>query len=750
MPDTPRIGIIICTFNRRETLMACLDSLSRQDYPAGRMGVWIYDDGSTDGTAGAAGAKLRAMRDSGFSRAELITSRAKLGISQGRNEAARKALEASDLLLFLDDDVRPDPGCVAGLTSVMRGRPETGIVAPGVLRSDDARVLHGAYFLNPVTFSYKVKESSGETYCDWVDPACIMVSPGVISATGGFWPGYYRSHEGVDLCLRAGKAGYKVLYYPGARAVHVMRQEKLSLDRLYYLYRNKFTLIRRNGSVLHRLFLLPLLAAVALPKYLVASLIRNKAFLPGEFSMVTAAVLDGVAGREGPRRERPVVKVEEKKVKKSDFHLDVLISGLAEMGNMLIRFIAGVLVARSLGAEGRGVYALALAAPGLLLGFTNIGLGEATTVLIGKGKYPRERVIGSMNFLMLIIGLSGFAGYFGLSPIILKALRHSMPLDVYMLAFCVFPLTLYWGGNASVALGLSMVRRISWGRLLNNSVFFVLILGFYFHGLSVKMVLGVFILSFLVENIYLLYYIRKESGIGFAYDLEIIKEQAALGWHVFWGGMFLQVTKRLDILLVNFFLGPGPLGVYVVAYSAAEFVLTVPGIYSRAAFSSAAVSSGGEGFSVSSAAIRQSLFLMAVLAVVLALVMKPFILTAYRREFLPAVLPAFILLPGAIMYGFGTLLGNIFTGYARPKEISKSAAISCAATVVLDFTLIPRYGILGAAAASTLAYGSGALWLLFSYLRFSKAPLAEVVAIRREDFRAYRERLSGILRKVKV
>lgn len=432
---------------------------------------------------------------------------------------------------------------------------------------------------------------------------------------------------------------------------------------------------------------------------------------------------------------------------KSDFHLDVLVSGLVEMGNMLIRFLASVLVARSLGAEGRGVYALALAAPGLLLGFTNIGLGEATTVLLGKGKYPRERVIGSMNFLMALTGLLGFAAYFGLSPLILKALRHSIPPDVYMLAFCVFPLTLYWGGNASVALGFSMVRRVSWGRLLNNTVFFILLLALYFHGLGVKTVLGLFLLAFLTENIYLLYYIKKESGIGFSYDLEIIKAQAALGWHVFWGGMFLQVTKRLDILLINFFLGPGPLGVYVVAYSVAEFVLTVPGIYSRAAFSSAAVSSGSEGFSVSNAAIRQSLFLMAALAAALALAMKPFILTAYTREFLPAVVPALVLLPGVILYGFGTLMGNIFTGYARPEQLSRSAAISGAVTVALDLALIPRYGILGAAAASTIAYGAGALWLLLAYLKFSKTPVLEVVAVRGEDFSAYRDRLAHLFKR---
>jgi len=429
---------------------------------------------------------------------------------------------------------------------------------------------------------------------------------------------------------------------------------------------------------------------------------------------------------------------------KAEFRLNVLAAGSAEAANMLLRFLAGVVVARQLGAEGRGVYALALAAPALMLGLTNIGLGEATTVLIGKKKYSAERVVGSMNFLMLLMLLLGFAVYFGLSPLILKALHHEMPEDIYLLAFCIFPLTLYWGGNAAVALGLSMVRRVSWGRLLNNSVFCALVFALLARGLTVKAVLIAFIFSFVAENAYLLYSIRKETGITIRLDPEVIKDQISLGWHVFWGGMFLQVARRLDIFLVNFFAGAGPLGLYAVAYSVAELVLAVPGIYSRAALSSAAVAGKGSGFRVSNAAIRQSLFLMAALAVGVALVMRPFILKAYTSEFLPAVLPALILLPGVVLMGLSNLLGTIFTGYARPQELARSAAIACAATIALDFLLIPRYGIVGAAAASTAAYGAGAVWIFFSYLKYSGAGPREVLLAGKEDLNDYRETLRGL------
>lgn len=291
-----RIGVVICTFNRRDTLLACLDAISRQDYPAASLGVWVYDDVSSDGTAAAAEEKLALMHTAGLSSYAVIRGTAKAGIAAGRNEAARVALKDSDLLVFMDDDVLPDPGCFKALAARLQAGGGIGIAAPCILRSDDGRPLHAPYFVGRLTFRYGAGDPEMETVCDWVDPACIMVLPEVVAAIGGFWPGYFRSHEGVDLCLRAAAAGYSSLYFPSARAVHVMRPEQVSPDRLYYVYRNKFTVIRRNGSLVHRLLLIPLLAAAVPFKYLF-----SPSRVAGGFPAVFAAVMDGLAGREGRR-----------------------------------------------------------------------------------------------------------------------------------------------------------------------------------------------------------------------------------------------------------------------------------------------------------------------------------------------------------------------------------------------------------------------------------------------------------------
>ena len=68
---------------------------------------------------------------------------------------------------------------------------------------------------------------------------------------------------------------------------------------------------------------------------------------------------------------------------------------------------------------------------------------------------------------------------------------------------------------------------------------------------------------------------------------------------------------------------------------------------------------------------------------------------------------------------------------------------SLVATIGLDFLLIPRMGITGAALASTVSYGLNSLILLWLYVRFSGNSVGSVLFVRMNDLRLYRD----ILRK---
>ncbi|HEX9877370.1 MAG TPA: glycosyltransferase [Gammaproteobacteria bacterium] len=98
-----RFSVIVPTFQRRELMLACVRSLTRQDL-AQDFEVIVVVDGSTDGSAEA----LRELRSSV---PLVVIEQGNLGLSAARNAGAKVA--RGELLLFLDDDMEADPHLLA-------------------------------------------------------------------------------------------------------------------------------------------------------------------------------------------------------------------------------------------------------------------------------------------------------------------------------------------------------------------------------------------------------------------------------------------------------------------------------------------------------------------------------------------------------------------------------------------------------------------------------------------------------------
>src|SRR5215831_18453611 len=96
----PLVSVITPTYNRRESLLATLRALESQSLPAHQFEVVVIADGCTDGSADA----CRALRTSYTLR---VIEQVNCGPAVARNVGCQQA--HAPLLVFLDDDVIPDP-----------------------------------------------------------------------------------------------------------------------------------------------------------------------------------------------------------------------------------------------------------------------------------------------------------------------------------------------------------------------------------------------------------------------------------------------------------------------------------------------------------------------------------------------------------------------------------------------------------------------------------------------------------------
>lgn len=218
---------------------------------------------------------------------------------------------------------------------------------------------------------------------------------------------------------------------------------------------------------------------------------------------------------------------------------------------------------------------------------------------------------------------------------------------------------------------------------------------------------------------------RREHPVHrrWAPDLALARSVVSYGLRGQVGGFMTLLNLRLDFVILGAMAGPAVLGTYAVASKYAE-LLKLPGTaltwvsYPRLA-----------GLGERAAALHaRRLLRPAVVGIVLAAV--PMMLLAapvtnllYGSAFDSAVRPAQVLLVGMLLGGAAGVASGYLYGRGRPGLNSLVMGLGLVVTVVLDLLLIPRYGALGAAVASTTAYLVTDALLVGLLLRLSAAGL---------------------------
>jgi O-antigen/teichoic acid export membrane protein len=123
-----------------------------------------------------------------------------------------------------------------------------------------------------------------------------------------------------------------------------------------------------------------------------------------------------------------------------------------------------------------------------------------------------------------------------------------------------------------------------------------------------------------------------------------------------------------------------------------------------------------------------------VLAVLLLLVSPFFIPFIFGIDFIDAVYPFIILLPGVIIFTLTTILAAYFAGINR-QDINLKISFFCFFTIFIgDLILVPKYGMEGAAVASCIGYILSGVSSLYVFSKLSKSNFKELLILRKKDF----------------
>jgi N-acetylglucosaminyl-diphospho-decaprenol L-rhamnosyltransferase len=263
------VAAAIVNYNAGPLLGSCVETLVAE----GADPIVVVDNGSTDGS-------LAALDDSGRGEVTVIHSRSNVGYGAGVNRAVAAIGPNEAAILVCNPDVIVRPAALARLRAALDADPGLGIVGPRITNADgtlypSARTFPtlgdavGHAFLGVVApgnrFSRRYKlldwDHGAARDVDWVSGACFLIRRATWDALGGFDESYFMYMEDVDLCWRAGSAGWRVGYEPAAEVVHL---QGVSTDQAAYRmivahHRSMFRYASRTSRGWSRL-LLPLMA----------------------------------------------------------------------------------------------------------------------------------------------------------------------------------------------------------------------------------------------------------------------------------------------------------------------------------------------------------------------------------------------------------------------------------------------------------------------------------------------------------
>ncbi|NGX42810.1 MAG: N-acetylglucosaminyl-diphospho-decaprenol L-rhamnosyltransferase [Chlamydiae bacterium] len=228
--DTPAVSIIVLTYNTKELIQRCLDSLLEASTGLD-VEIIVVDNGSTDNAIPELSSKYQTVK--------FVKIDNNVGFGGGNNVGIQQA--KGSYIVLLNSDAFFHSGALATAIKHMIENPTIGLGGAQLVKEDgswlpSARLFPSVLnhflmisglankfprsrFFGRMDRSWDISNKIVEV--DWVPAAFSIIRRDVLNKVGTFDKRFFLYFEEVDLCKRIKAAGYSVCYFPDVVVTHL-------------------------------------------------------------------------------------------------------------------------------------------------------------------------------------------------------------------------------------------------------------------------------------------------------------------------------------------------------------------------------------------------------------------------------------------------------------------------------------------------------------------------------------------------
>ena len=382
-----------------------------------------------------------------------------------------------------------------------------------------------------------------------------------------------------------------------------------------------------------------------------------------------------------------------------------------------------VIVARILGPEGRGLYAVSISLGALGVQFGNLGIYASNIYAVVRRREALPELISNSLWVSLILGVLAFTLFYGvffiwpnliqIQGLLLFAVLISIPFG---LAFLLLE---------NLLIGLQDVRAYNIVEIGNRILSLILIGAIIlFHAVTVETIYLCSMVSIMGCSTWVLAHLKIRLSPFPAPSVSLFKENLKYGLKAYFASLLGFLVLRGDLFIIQYILGTTEVGFYSIAVAVGDLMCLLPVVIGTILFPHLSEMISDRERCIYTRRVAWCVGgIMIIISIFAALSAESIVKLLYGNAFLPSVPALLWLIPGIFMLSINTIFMNYFASIGMPLVTIYSPGIAALINIILNIKLIPILGIVGASISSTVAYG---IMLILSLVYFKKKLLKAV------------------------
>ncbi len=405
-----------------------------------------------------------------------------------------------------------------------------------------------------------------------------------------------------------------------------------------------------------------------------------------------------------------------------------------QTGLFLFGTAVQIVVSRALGPSGKGLFSLTLLSANTLVILAHGSLSAANSHFMGRFPDARRALVGNSFLLALVWGaIVALVAYFF---IIVQHVSFVPDLGsrLWLIALAaIIPLMLLEFSHGLV-MGLDWIRRFSLTLLLTELLVFVGVALLWWMGKLT--VLTAVLVWFSARTICA--FLQAGSawwrvGWRIAISFHWFKRVTRFILQAHVANVFSFLKQRIDMFIIAYYLTAQDVGYYSIAFGMLMVLWYLPTAISQVLIPHISWRDNQAGDQLTPKLSRFGFSISVICAVLIASLGWLLIKIMFGEAFLPAYPALLLLLPGGIIYTLAKMMAGDLIGRGLPKYAMWISIFAFVGNVVINLILIPKFGIVGAAIASSITHGFTGSMFFYAFKRESGIRTLDALLVTRSD-----------------